>query len=469
MCFSGQDWWCHNRAHSDFQLMLRVARDRPVLLVNSIGMRVPTPGTDHQPGPPHRCARRRAWPGSCGGPWPTCRTSTSSPRCRCPCRREPPGAAVNATLRAGAGRLACRRLGIRRPAVMVTLPTAWDVVRRMDHGRWSTTAPTSTRRSPRPTARPCRALELDLLRQADMVEYVSRQLMEEERAPDRGSGPLPRPRRRPRSLPASRGRCRARRPAGHPAPAHRLLRRRSTATRSTSTLLERVARELPRAQLVLVGDADRPTRDRSPSSPTCTGSAGAPTRRSRRYGSGFDVAIMPWLDNEWIRYANPIKLKEYLALGLPVVTTTLAEAEPYRELLTIAGDGDAFVAGIRAVLAGHGPSSSEARRAAGGRCLLGSSGRRARRASGTDHLSSVPRRPIDARPRRPVSADRIAASENGGPRMTGMHDSLMDRTTGSPSPRGSDPERAEPERRRRTSRRLHRLAWSSSVGTGRWS
>ena len=25
ICFSGQDWWYHNRAHSDFQLMRRVA------------------------------------------------------------------------------------------------------------------------------------------------------------------------------------------------------------------------------------------------------------------------------------------------------------------------------------------------------------------------------------------------------------------------------------------------------------
>src|SRR3954470_20149210 len=44
VCFSGQDWWYFSRAHSDFQLMLRVARERRVLLVNSIGMRMPLPG-----------------------------------------------------------------------------------------------------------------------------------------------------------------------------------------------------------------------------------------------------------------------------------------------------------------------------------------------------------------------------------------------------------------------------------------
>src|SRR5262245_25041056 len=44
VCFAGQDWWYHNRAHSDFQLMTRIARTRDVLLVNSIGMRMPLPG-----------------------------------------------------------------------------------------------------------------------------------------------------------------------------------------------------------------------------------------------------------------------------------------------------------------------------------------------------------------------------------------------------------------------------------------
>ena len=48
VCFSAQDWWYHNRAHSDFQLM-RGSRAPPVLVVNSIGMRMPLPGRSSQP------------------------------------------------------------------------------------------------------------------------------------------------------------------------------------------------------------------------------------------------------------------------------------------------------------------------------------------------------------------------------------------------------------------------------------
>src|SRR5277367_128122 len=47
--FSGVDWWYHNRAHSELQLLTRLARDRKVLIVNSIGMRVPLPGRTSRP------------------------------------------------------------------------------------------------------------------------------------------------------------------------------------------------------------------------------------------------------------------------------------------------------------------------------------------------------------------------------------------------------------------------------------
>jgi hypothetical protein len=50
VCFAGLDWWYHNRAHSDFQLMLRIAQARDVLLINSLGMRMPLPGRSQKSG-----------------------------------------------------------------------------------------------------------------------------------------------------------------------------------------------------------------------------------------------------------------------------------------------------------------------------------------------------------------------------------------------------------------------------------
>ena len=82
------------------------------------------------------------------------------------------------------------------------------------------------------------------------------------------------------------------------------------------------------------------------------------------YGSGFDVALMPWLDNDWIRLCNPIKMKEYLALGLPVVSTPFPELAQYPGLISVATDRADFVAKVRQVLEGGDPAGPAARRAA---------------------------------------------------------------------------------------------------------
>lgn len=42
---------------------------------------------------------------------------------------------------------------------------------------------------------------------------------------------------------------------------------------------------------------------------------------------GFDVALVPFLDNELARASNPLKAREYLAAGLPVVSSNIPEVE----------------------------------------------------------------------------------------------------------------------------------------------
>jgi glycosyltransferase involved in cell wall biosynthesis len=115
-------------------------------------------------------------------------------------------------------------------------------------------------------------------------------------------------------------------------------------------LLERIAVERPGYSLVLVGDATLPM-ERLTRHPNVHWLGFRPYAEIPDLGADFDVAIMPWLDNDWIRSCNPIKLKEYLALGCEVATTPFAEAEHYREFLHIGG-GDAFLQQIDAVVAG---------------------------------------------------------------------------------------------------------------------
>lgn len=64
---------------------------------------------------------------------------------------------------------------------------------------------------------------------------------------------------------------------------------------------------------------------------------------------GFDVALLPFVDNELTRAANPLKVREYLAAGLPVISTPVPEVE-HLGLCHIAKDSEGFIAAIDEVM-----------------------------------------------------------------------------------------------------------------------
>lgn len=78
------------------------------------------------------------------------------------------------------------------------------------------------------------------------------------------------------------------------------------------------------------------------------------------YCKAFDVAILPFLVNDLTLAANPLKMREYLAAGLPVVATPLPEIRKLEALLRTAATPEEFVARIEGVLneGRGGPSSA---------------------------------------------------------------------------------------------------------------
>lgn len=61
--------------------------------------------------------------------------------------------------------------------------------------------------------------------------------------------------------------------------------------------------------------------------------------------AGFDVALMPFALNEATRSISPTKTLEYLAAGLPVVSTRVADVvADYSDVVQFADDGPAFAA-----------------------------------------------------------------------------------------------------------------------------
>jgi len=76
------------------------------------------------------------------------------------------------------------------------------------------------------------------------------------------------------------------------------------------------------------------------------------------FAKGFDVALLPFRINALTLAANPLKVREYLAAGLPVVSTAVPEVEALG-LCRIARTPDAFVQEIEAALHdGAGPSAA---------------------------------------------------------------------------------------------------------------
>src|SRR5215471_17603767 len=68
------------------------------------------------------------------------------------------------------------------------------------------------------------------------------------------------------------------------------------------------------------------------------------------YCKGFDVALLPFIMNELTIAANPLKLREYLAAGLPVVATPIPEVKKLGNLVRLAQTPEEYLEQIEAVL-----------------------------------------------------------------------------------------------------------------------
>lgn len=84
-----------------------------------------------------------------------------------------------------------------------------------------------------------------------------------------------------------------------------------------------------------------------------------------KYMAHFDAGVLPYLINHFTDGIMPVKLKEYLAAGLPVVATPLLEvrrfAEQHPGLVRFARDPQEFVAALRLALSDNASEAVERR------------------------------------------------------------------------------------------------------------
>ena len=121
-----------------------------------------------------------------------------------------------------------------------------------------------------------------------------------------------------------------------------------------------LAEKYPRGSVVIVGEhnnANAAGMARLRALPNVHFLGRKPYASLPGYCKAFDVALLPFVKNELTDNANPLKLREYLAAGLPVVSTNIPEAVAVADCgVYLADSSDAFVTRVgEALAAGAGP------------------------------------------------------------------------------------------------------------------
>src|SRR5207253_6580127 len=118
-------------------------------------------------------------------------------------------------------------------------------------------------------------------------------------------------------------------------------------------LLAAIARRRPHWTLLLLGKATVDTGALR-ALPNVRLLGQKPYAALRAYCRAFDVGLIPFRIDELTVKANPLKLREYLAAGLPVVSTDLPEVRKYGNVVRLASDPTAFVREIELSLRERG-------------------------------------------------------------------------------------------------------------------
>ena len=114
-------------------------------------------------------------------------------------------------------------------------------------------------------------------------------------------------------------------------------------------LLAGVADARPEWQLVLVGPVVKIDPEELPYRENIHYLGGKSYQELPAYLSGWDIAMLPFAHNESTKYISPTKTPEYLAAGLPTVSTSIQDVvRPWgrQKLVQIADTTDEFIGAI---------------------------------------------------------------------------------------------------------------------------
>jgi glycosyltransferase involved in cell wall biosynthesis len=336
ICFGGVDWWYHNRGHYDLQMMGEFSDQVPVLYVNSIGMR------RHKIKEGHMFFKRiKRKSKSLFHGLKTVRknfgvfTPFFMPFFH--------NFDTGYYLLAYQVNKAARKLNIRSPLVWVTCPTAVKALKYISYSALICQRTDIHESDPDVNREEIETYDKQLKSLADLTLFCSQALFEKEKTF-----------------------CKKAALVDHGVDYHRFSMAGEKAKEPDDIKL------IPRPRIGYIGNIDAHTFDPDLFNKVASRLSnysfvlvGPCTLREKwcklsnihllgqrkyeliaDYMASCDVLIMPWNNSEWIKSCNPVKLKEYLAVGKPVVSTLFDELNKYKGLVLVARSADEFIRAI---------------------------------------------------------------------------------------------------------------------------
>jgi len=107
-------------------------------------------------------------------------------------------------------------------------------------------------------------------------------------------------------------------------------------------LIIKCAKTYPQYSFLIIGKAEQ-NIDKLIQLPNLEYLGEIPYKELPAYAKIFDVGLIPFKVNDLTIAVNPIKLIEYFALGIPVLSTNLPEVKKFRDLVLVANSDEEFV------------------------------------------------------------------------------------------------------------------------------
>jgi len=356
ICFGGEDWWYHNRGHIDMQLMRRFARIGTTLYVNSIIMQKPKLGQDGKL--IQKVIRKtksivKGLQKSDAGFWVYSPLSL-------PIHHIAWARPINEKLLLLQLHLVMLKLRISNPLVWVACPTACDISVKMKKEKLVYQRTDRFEEYPNVDVHTIKQYDIKLKAHADLTIFVNTSLYEQESYQCKNAIFLDHGVDYEMFSTAKQNPYKCQDLADIPKPIVGFFGAIDEHTCDTG-LMEKVIDLLPEFSFVLIGEASSDiTALLKKKNVWLLGYK--PYEQIPHYGKCFDVAIMPWRQNRWVEACNPIKLKEYLALGKPIVSTPFTELQRYQDVVYEAKTPKEFAYCIRRAHSEDGPELLARRR-----------------------------------------------------------------------------------------------------------